>query len=501
MSGLVLDGHSLSTRALYTAALDATVDVSISAAARAAIHQSRIAVERWIDEGRVVYGLTTGFGEFANVTISRDHIAELQVNLIRSHSAGVGELLPASVVRAMMILRVNALARGFSGIRPETLDVLVAMINANLIPDIPSQGSVGSSGDLTPLSHLALAMIGEGWIGGRPSAEVLREHSIESVKLQAKEGLALINGTQMMTAFGALAVERIRNLCEAADVAGALSADVLRCTDEAFDERLHRQRPHPGQQRTAQRLRQLLANSPLRESHRLNDNRVQDAYSIRCMPQVHGASRDALEYAAGVITTEVNSVTDNPLIFADDDIHIQGGNFHGQPVALVLDFLAIAASELANISERRTERMVNRNLGNLPPFLTTMGGLHSGLMIAQYTAASLVSENKVLCHPASVDSIPTSANQEDHNSMGSIAGRKLWSVVNNVAYVIAIELLCASRAIELLRPLKSSAALEAVVSAIRKVVPYREADAPINTDIKMIKAILEKGDIVEAAAL
>ncbi|HBB26259.1 MAG TPA: histidine ammonia-lyase, partial [Bacteroidetes bacterium] len=318
------------------------------------------------------------------------------------------------------------------------------------------------------------------------------------VRLAAKEGLALINGTQMMCAFGALSIARARRLARMADLSGAMSLDALRGTDAAFDDRLHAVRPHPGQRLVAGNLRALVSGSQIRESHRTGDGKVQDAYSVRCMPQVHGASRDTIEYAAGVIEREMNSATDNPLIFADDDTHIQGGNFHGQPLALVLDFLAIAIAELASISERRTERLVNHALGGLPRFLTREGGLNSGMMIAQYTAAALVSENKVLAHPASVDSIPTSANQEDHNSMGSIAARKLWDVMRNVETVIAIEILCAARGIELLRPLKSSKHIEQAMEAIRKIVPFREEDTVLYHDIEAVRVSVAGGSLLEA---
>lgn len=491
MMQLSINGHTLSIQDVVRVARNTQTTISLSPESQQGIREAREAVERWIAEGRVVYGLTTGFGEFANVVIPADQAAELQVNLIRSHSAGVGDLLPKNVVRAMMLLRANALASGRSGIRLQTVETLLALLNADLVPDIPSQGSVGSSGDLAPLSHLALALIGEGSLNGFPAASAMEKRGITPVVLAAKEGLALINGTQMMSALGCLALDHLQYLSKVADVVGALSTDALRGTDNAFDSRLHATRPHPGQQVVAQNLRQLLAGSEIRESHRTNDNRVQDAYSIRCMPQVHGASRDAIAYANDVITREINSVTDNPLVFAMDDVAIEGGNFHGQPLALVLDFLAIAASELANISERRTERLVNHMLGGLPRFLTPNGGLHSGMMIAQYTAAALVSENKVLAHPASVDSIPTSANQEDHNSMGSIAARKLQNVVTNAQRVLAIELLCAAQGIDLLRPLRTSQQLEHVHEQVRQVVSFAEKDRVLSTDIESVYKLIE----------
>lgn len=498
---LYLDGSSLTIDALAAVANDAASTVELTPAARTAVASARGCVERWIAEGRVIYGVTTGFGEFANVVIASSQAEQLQENLIMSHSAGMGPLLPPEIVRAMMVLRVNALAKGFSGIRVSTLDAIIAMINANLLPDIPSLGSVGSSGDLAPLAHLALALIGKGTIAGKPSEDVLLSNGIQPVRLAAKEGLALINGTQMMCAYGALAVHRARTLMTTADIAGALSADALRCTDNAFDPRLHAVRPHNGQRVTAQHLRWLMAGSAIRASHKHGDGRVQDAYSIRCMPQVHGATRDTLNYAASVIECEMNSATDNPLIFVDDDIHIEGGNFHGQPLALVLDFLAIAVAELASISERRTERLVNNALGGLPRFLTPNGGLNSGMMIAQYTAAAMVSENKVLAHPASVDSIPTSANQEDHNSMGSIGARKLWQVLYNVESVIAIEVMCAAQGVDLLRPLTTSAPLEAVIAAVRTKVPFADRDRILFHDMESVRNMVAEGAIASAAAL
>ena len=498
-----LDGTSLTIEDLERVVFDTAIGVDVAPDARERVRASRAAVDRWIDEGRVIYGMNTGFGEFANVAISRDDVERLQENLIISHSAGMGTLLPREIVRAMMVLRINALAKGCSGVRESTLDAFVAMVNADIVPAIPSQGSVGSSGDLAPLSHLALCLIGRGEcvVDGvrRPSAEVLRQHGIEPVRLAAKEGLALINGTQMMCAFGALTIARARRLARMCDLAGALSLDALRGTDAAFDDRLHAVRPHPGQRQVAANLRRLVDGSAIRESHRTGDGKVQDAYSLRCMPQVHGASRDTIEYAASVIEREMNSATDNPLIFADDDTHIQGGNFHGQPLALVLDFLAIAIAELANISERRTERLVNHALGGLPRFLTREGGLNSGMMIAQYTAAALVSENKVLAHPASVDSIPTSANQEDHNSMGSIAARKLWDVLRNVESVVSIEVLCASRGIEMLRPLQSSAPLERVMTCVRNVVAFTEQDVVLYHDMEAVHTIVRDGSLLLAA--
>ncbi len=498
METLILDGHSLTLPDLVRAA-DGLVHLALSPDARDRMAATRRLVEQWVQEGRVVYGITTGFGELASVVISSEEVAELQENLIISHSAGAGSYLPPAVVRAMMVLRINALAKGYSGVRPELVEHLIACFNAGIIPAVPEQGSVGSSGDLVQLAHIALALIGKGWCltarGVEPSAFVLAMHGLSPLSLEAKEGLALINGTQYQCAVGALGLAQALELADVADIAGAFSADVLRSTDRAFDDRIHRVRGMRGQQTVAAHLRALMAGSEIRESHRSGDQRVQDAYSIRCMPQVHGASRDALDYVRSVIEAELNAANDNPLIFPDGE-HLEGGNFHGEPLALALDTLAIAVAELANISERRIERMVNGALSNgLPKFLAPKPGLHSGMMIAQYTAASLVSENKVLAHPASVDSIPTSANQEDHNSMGSIAAWKAQRVVRNTEAVLAIELLCAAQAIEFLRPLRSSAAIEQVYAAIREVVPWTGKERVIYRDIEAVQRRIRAGEI------
>lgn len=499
----LLDGNTLTLDQCVRIATSTDVTVDLSPAAVEAVRASRNLIDRWVETGKVIYGVTTGFGEFANVSIPRSDLEQLQENLVTSHSVGTGGWLPRDVVRGMIVLRINALAKGFSGIRPETLQALIAMLNNNIIPAVPEQGSVGSSGDLVQLSHIALALIGKGRCltnngDVEPSAETLRRHGIEPVRLQAKEGLALINGTQMMCSYGALSVGKAQQLADMADIAGALSLDALRGTDRAFDERLHRARGFTGQLHVASRLRALLSGSTIRESHRTGDNKVQDAYSLRCMPQVHGASRDAINYVASVISTELNSANDNPLIFPDTEEHIEGGNFHGQPLALALDFLAIACAELANISERRTERMVNGALSGLPRFLATNGGLNSGMMIAQYSAASIVSENKVLCHPASVDSIPTSGNQEDHNSMGSIAAQKGWRVVHNLERVLAIEFLCAAQAIDFLRPLRSSEPLERVYDAIRSRVSFNDADRVLYDDVENIRQLIADGTLAAA---
>ncbi len=453
--------------------------------------------------------------------MNREDIEQLQENLIFSHAAGTGDMLPIEIVRAMMVLRINALAKGYSGIRLSTVELLLDMLNHGIIPVIPSQGSVGASGDLVQLAHLVLAMMGKGKVirnkknqvsGERKAiikkteitdaATALRRCGLQPVRLTAKEGLALINGTQMMTAYAALAVYQAKLLAKTADIASAVSVETLRGSDTAFDERIHRLRPYKGQMDAAKNMRRLMRNSELRESHRQDDPRVQDAYSIRCIPQVHGASRDVFDFIYDKVSIEINSANDNPLIFPEDGIHLEGGNFHGQPMAFAMDFLAIALSELANISERRIERLVNGSLSGLPRFLTPNGGLNSGLMIAQYTAASLVSENKVLAHPASVDSIPTSANQEDHNSMGSISAQKAWRVLKNTQTVIAIELLCACQGMDFARtlnrtkPLKSGAGTEAAYQFVRRHIKHLEKDRVLYDDIQKALALIEDGSVL-----
>ncbi|HEY1434510.1 MAG TPA: histidine ammonia-lyase, partial [Thermoanaerobaculia bacterium] len=425
--------------------------------------------------------------------ISSEQVRQLQVNLVRSHASGVGAPLSEAETRAMMLLRANALARGNSGIRVATVETLLAMLAADVLPVIPSQGSVGASGDLAPLSHLALALMGEGSVRVRnrvlPSAEALRRARIRPVALAAKEGLALINGVQMSVAVGGLAVARALDLCRVADVVGAASVDASRGSDTAFDPRIAGARPHPGAVITARNLRVLLAGSAIRESHR-GCGRVQDNYALRCMPQVHGAARDALLHARGVLETEMNSATDNPLVFAGRGDILSGGNFHGAPVGLVLDYAAIAATDLASISERRIEKLVNPALSDLPAFLVRDGGLHSGLMMAQVTAAALVSECKILAHPASVDSIPTSAAKEDHVSMSPIAARKLAAVVANLELVLAIETIAAFQAMEFLRPLRSTAPLEAVRREFRRTVRPWHRDREMHADIERARRFL-----------
>lgn len=505
---LTIDGKSLTLEQIDNF-IKNNIRVALTEKAVEKVKTARELIDKWVEEDKVIYGVTTGFGEFANVKISKTDNARLQKNLIMSHSVGVGDPLPPFIVKIMMLLRVNALASGHSGIRLETLNLLIAMINNNILPYIPSQGSVGSSGDLAPLSHLVLAMIGLGKakkfenpllekFDDTPSdsAELLQKLNLKPVELSAKEGLALINGTQMMTAFAAYITNRAVELSKTADIAGALSHEALRATDKAYDARIHQLRPFTGQINTAQNMLALINASEIRESHLLGDDRVQDSYSMRCIPQIHGASKDAIEYVKNKVEIEINSVNDNPLIFPEDGDHLEGGNFHGQPMALAMDFMAIALSELANVSERRTERLVNGSLSNLPRFLTQSGGLNSGLMIAQYTAAALVSENKTLAHPASVDSIPTSANQEDHNSMGSISARKCFSILKNVQKVISIELLTACQGLEFLKPLKCGIGTGIAYSHVRKFVPPIEEDRILYHDINKVVEMVETGSLL-----
>ncbi len=467
--------------------------VTLSPRARRAIAASRRVVDRAVRSNAKVYGVTTGFGKFADVAIPRAELEALQRNLIRSHCAGVGPPLPDEAVRAMIALRANALARGNSGIRVSTVEALLGMLAADVLPVIPAQGSVGASGDLAPLSHLALGLMGEGRVRvrgrERPAAPAFRSARLKPVALAAKEGLALINGVQMSVAVGGLALHRAIALSRAADLVGAVSLDASRGSDAAFDRRVVSARPHPGALKSAANLRSLLSGSAIRESHR-GCGRVQDNYALRCMPQVHGAARDAFAHARKVLEREMNSSTDNPLVFSGRGDIVSGGNFHGAPVGLVLDYAAIAAADLASISERRIEKLVNPALSDLPAFLVKEGGLNSGLMIAQVTAAGLVSECKVLAHPASVDSIPTSAAKEDHVSMSPIAARKLSAIVDNLERVLAIELMTAFQAMEFLRPLASSAAIERVRGAFRRKVRAWNRDRELSPDLESARLFL-----------
>jgi histidine ammonia-lyase len=474
--------------------------VVFDAEARQKVEASRAAIDAIALQGDAaprVYGVNTGFGALSETRISAHDIRALQRNLVRSHSTGIGPNLEAAQVRGMILLRAQVLALGHSGVRSLLVDTLVAMLNKGVHPRIPAQGSVGASGDLAPLAHLALTMIGEGEaeLDGtlRPGAEALKAAGIAPVVLEAKEGLALINGTQYMASLGTLALLEAARLCTAADIAGAMSLEALKGSSRPFDPRLQAARPHPGQEIVAKNLRALLADSEIAESHR-DCGKVQDAYSLRCMPQVHGATRDALAWAREVHEREINSVTDNPSVFLVDGAEadlISGGNFHGQPLALALDLAAIAVAELANISERRVEQLVNPALSTgLTPFLAAGSGLHSGFMIAQVASASLVSENKVLAHPASVDSIPSSAGKEDHVSMGSISAKKLVQVVANVRYALAIEVMTAAAGIDQRKPLKPSKGVAAAQDAVRKVVAPMTEDRPLYGDIERTATLI-----------
>lgn len=483
--------------------------VALCPDARLRVDASRSAIDAIAaagDGAPAVYGVNTGFGALAETRIQGGDIRALQKNLVRSHASGVGPDLSEAEVRAMMALRAQVIALGHSGVRAEIIDMLALMLERGVHPRIPAQGSVGASGDLAPLAHLALTLIGEGeaTFEGRslPAAEALARAGLQPIELAAKEGLALINGTQYMTALGALALCDAARLATLADIAGAMSLEAQMGSQRPFDERLMRVRPHPGQEACASNLRALLRESGIMESH-VNCSKVQDAYSLRCMPQVHGATRDALAFAAEVVGREVNSVTDNPTVFLDEEggpaVLISGGNFHGQPVALALDLAAMAAAELANISERRVEQLVNPALSSgLTPFLAPRSGLHSGFMIAQVASASLVSENKVLCHPASVDSIPSSAGREDHVSMGSISARKLTQIIANVRASIAIEILTAAQGIDQRRPLTPSAGVRAAHAAVRAVVSELFDDRPLYRDINAVSAILTDDSLIRA---
>jgi len=493
---LVLDGASLTIADVVAlAAGGRSVTLAPSAAAR--MRATRTVVEGLAARGEAVYGVTTGFGKLSDVAIPADQLAQLQVNLVRSHAAGVGPRLPEAEVRAMMLLRANVLAKGFSGARPALAELLCGMLNARCWPDIPEQGSVGASGDLAPLAHLALALIGEGELnhpGGRgPAAEVLAAHGLATVTLGPKEGLALINGTQAHTAVAALAVTAARRAWVTAHVAGAMSLEALLGTPTPFDPRIHAARGQRGQQVSAALLLELLRDSQIRESHREGDTRVQDAYALRCMPQVHGPVLEAIEFAEGLITTELNAATDNPLVF-DDGTMLSGGNFHGQAVALALDILAIVMTNLAVMSERRIDRLVHPDLNEgLPPFLTPTAGVSSGFMMAQVTAAAITSECKGLAHPASVDSIPTDGSKEDVVPMAMGAATKLRRLLRNVESVLAVEVMCATQGIDFRRPLRGSRAVEAAHAEVRSLVPALTADRVLGPDIERLALAIRQG--------
>jgi histidine ammonia-lyase len=476
--------------------------VALSAAARERVVKSRAYVGRLVDRGEPVYGVNTGFGKFQNVRVPPGRLRELQRNLILSHAIGVGAPFPDEVVRGMLLLRAQSLALGHSGVRPEVIDLLLAFLNQRVHPLVPSQGSVGASGDLAPLAHLSLSLIGEGEVTYRgrvqPSLAVLRGLGLEPLVLEAKEGLALINGTQAMGSLLALLMADTLTMLSTADIAAAMSVEALKGSHKPFDPLVARLRPHPGALEVSHNLCALLADSELNASH-ADCPKVQDAYSLRAVPQVHGAARDALRHVLGVLLVEMNAVTDNPLIYPDEERVISGGNFHGEPLALAADYAGIALAELANISERRIEQMLNPALSGLPAFLASEGGLHSGLMISQYTAASLVSENKVLAHPASVDSIPTSANQEDHVSMGTIACRKARDIYENALWVLAIELMSAAQALDFQKPLRPSRGAEAVYRRIRAEIPHLEQDLYFKPELLKLREMVRSGELVRVA--
>ena len=508
MNALHINGNDLTLEDVREVAFERR-PVLLAPDARERVNAARDVVDALVADNQVSYAITTGVGKLSDVRIAGDQIRELQINLVRSHAVGVGEPLSIAETRAMMLLRANSLSKGFSGVRGGVVDTICELLTRGVTPWVPSQGSVGASGDLAPLAHLALLLVGEGEChdgkGGRAAgAAALKAAGIKPLVLEAKEAVSLINGTQAMLAVGTLSLLAAEILVDSADVIGAMACDALKGTDAAFDERIHRARPHTGQIATAANLRKLLEGSAIRESHR-DCGRVQDAYSLRCMPQVHGAVRDTLAHCRSVFETETNSAVDNPLVFRDpksqneDADVISGGNFHGEPVAFALDFLGIALSALAGISERRLERMVNPALSEgLPPFLAPGAGLNSGFMMPQVTAAALVSENKVLAHPASVDSITTSGNKEDYVSMGMGAAIKLKKIVENTRNALAIEAMAAAQALDLLAPLKTSKRLQRAHAAIRAVSPALEKDRVIYQDFARIADVITAGKLAEA---
>lgn len=495
---VVVDGSPLTIEEVVAVAFGhATTEVGDDLDDR--MRPARALVEDVIARDETVYGITTGFGALSNTRIPAERAAELQVDLLRSHAAGVGSLLDRPTVRAMLLARARTLAQGHSGVRPDIVRFLVEMIERDVVPAVPSQGSVGASGDLAPFAHLALPIIGEGRVltadgGTEPSAAALARVGLEPLTLEAKEGLSLLNGTEGMLAHGCLAIDRAERLADTADAACALSVEALMGSSRPFDERIHRLRPHAGQATSASRIADLLRGSRIDASHHDDfTHKVQDAYSLRCAPQVHGAVRDTITHARSVFEIELGSVVDNPLVFADDGEVVSGGNFHGQPLAFVLDFLAIAVTELGSISERRTDRMLDPDRsGGLTPFLARDPGVESGYMLTQYTAAAIVAENRVLSHPASVESIPTSGLQEDHVSMGWGAARKLDTVLTNTARVLAVELMCAAQGVEQ-RPFAPATGTAEVAATVRSVCPPLTDDRPPGPDIELITELIERG--------
>jgi histidine ammonia-lyase len=498
---LTVDNQLIALAELRHAWLE-PVTVELGNGARRRVAEAQELIDEVVAHGDTVYGVNTGFGQLASVRVGDDELTHLQDNLVRSHAVGVGEDLDDDVVRLIMLMKVIGLAEGFSGVRLELIDTLCALINKEIYPRIPSKGSVGASGDLAPLAHMAGALIGVGEvrINGYlvPASIALREAGIEPLSLAPKEGLALLNGTQVSTALALAAVFRTENLLSAALLAGAMSSDAIKGSDTPFDRRIQSVRGHGGQIAVAGVLRELMRDSEIRASHEDCD-RVQDPYSIRCQPQVMGACLDVLRHVCKVLETEANAVTDNPLVFADSKVVLSGGNFHAEPVALAADYLALAIAEIGALSERRTALLIDEHLSGLPPFLVAEGGLNSGFMMAQVTAAALASENKSHAHPASVDSLPTSANQEDHVSMATYAARRLHTMLDNVADIVAIELLAAAQGIGF-RRYKSSPVIEEVIASIREISPVYDEDRSLASDIRRVAATIDNGDYCEYAA-
>jgi len=501
MDPLLIDGETLTIQDVYEIAFERK-RVFLHPEASKRMSRSRSVIETIVNEDRAVYGVSTGFGKLSDVHIGQDQITPLQHNLVRSHASGVGDPFSEEECRALMLLRANVLAKGLSGARPVVAERLCDLLNHHIYPVVPCRGSVGASGDLAPLAHLALVLIGEGEvfsestkISGREALEAI---GVPPLDLRAKEGLALLNGTQATLATGLIRWRRGKQLLDMADLAAAMSLEALKGSPVAFDARIHQARPHPGQLQVAERLSRFLRESEIRQSH-IDCGRIQDAYSLRCVPQVHGPVRECLEYVYSVATVEINSATDNPLVFADAGEVLSGGNFHGQSLGLAFDFLAISLSVLANISERRIERLLNPEYGDLPPFLADHPGLNSGFMVAQVTAAALASENKVLSHPASVDSIPTSGNKEDHVPMAMGAALKLKQVVANLERILAIEFLCATQGIDYLRPLKAGVNAEAAYQYIRRRISHVSVDRVLSTDIERMIDIMNEEEFIRLA--
>jgi histidine ammonia-lyase len=494
-----LTGRNLTLKDVYEIASSKEVHLMIDKPAWEGMKRSRQLILDIVKKGAPVYGINTGFGALASKQIAEEDLAQLQYNLIRSHCTGVGSPFGRTLTRAIMICRANCLVQGFSGVTPEIVNLLLNMINLDITPVVPEKGSVGASGDLAPLSHIALALIGEGdvvWNGKVVRSDfALSQVGLKPAVLGPKDGLALINGTAVMLALGAVAAHDAELLMKQADIISCLTLDAVRGTPTAFDERISKLKPQPGQLAVSKNLNAVIRGSEIVNSHP-EDGKVQDPYSLRCIPQVHGACRQTLRHALEVFDVELNSVTDNPLVFPDTGDVVSGGNFHGEALALALDYLAMGVSEIGNIAERRVEKMMNPHFSDLPAFLTKNSGLNSGLMIAHVTMAALASENKILCHPASIDSIPTSTDKEDHVSMGVTAGRKLQEVVKNVQYCLAIELLCNTQGIEFLRPLKTSPALEKVISLVRKHVPPITEDRVFAKDIEWLTQLVQSGEII-----